>query len=154
VGNGDFSLVAAQEVAPAGRVFAVDIQKDLLDKLAGEARTKHLHEIIETVWGDIERRGGVKLADDVVDAVIATNVFFQVDSPYGLALEAKRILKKGGQVLVVDWADSFGGLGPPADQIFGPEKAEEVMKEAGFEKVNVFEAGDHHYGQVYSLNTK
>ncbi len=154
VGNGDYSLLAAKEVFPNGRVFAVDIQKDLLDKLAGEAKAKGFYEIVEPIWGDIESRGGVKLADGTVDAIILANVLFQVDSQYGVALEAKRVLKQNGKVLVVDWKDSFGGLGPHPSQVILPEKVEQIMVEAGFTKENSFEAGDHHYGQIYVLNKK
>ncbi len=150
-GKGDYVLAAAAAVAPAGRVFAVDIQKELLDRIMAEARERQLGDVVETIWGDAETRGGVKLADASVDAVILTNIFFQVDSPYGLALEAKRVLRPDGRVLVGDWKDSYGGLGPAPAQIVLPAKAAEVMTSAGFAQENSFEAGDHHYGQIYVL---
>ncbi len=150
-GRGDYILPLATKVAPDGRVFAVDIQNELLASIASQIKTTNLASIVDTIWGDIETRGGSKIADGAVDAVVLSNILFQVDSAYGLALEAKRILAPKGKVLVVDWKDSFGNLGPTANQVFGPEKCEQVMREAGFVKENVFEAGDHHYGHIYVL---
>jgi SAM-dependent methyltransferase len=96
----------------------------------------------------------VKLADRLVDAVIVSNVLFQTDSKYGVALEAKRILKPDGKVLLVDWQDSYGGLGPDPDHVFTEAQAEEVFKEAGFIVDNRFNAGDHHYGLVFKLASR
>ncbi|OHA59898.1 MAG: hypothetical protein A2589_02555 [Candidatus Vogelbacteria bacterium RIFOXYD1_FULL_46_19] len=148
-GGGDYTLAAAEAVGPTGRVFAVEVQKELLDRLRGQAQTAGLGNV-DIIWGDIEVPGGVKLADQSVDAVIISNILFQVDSQFGLAREAKRILVPKGQALVVDWQDSYGGLGPLVDQVFDQVKATEVMTKAGLTLTNTFDAGDHHYGLVFS----
>lgn len=150
-GRGEYILPLARKVAPGGRVLAVDIQNGLLEKIAGDVKTTNLADIVDTIWGDIETRGGSKLADQSVTAVVLSNIMFQVDSAYGLALEAKRVLLPQGKVLVVEWKDSFGNLGPAPEKVISPEKCEKIMAEAGFRKENYFEAGDHHYGQVYVL---
>ncbi|OHA58535.1 MAG: hypothetical protein A2571_02045 [Candidatus Vogelbacteria bacterium RIFOXYD1_FULL_44_32] len=151
-GSGEYVLGLARRVAPGGRVIAVDIQPELLTKIAGQAKASNLGDIVDTIWGDVETRGGSKLADQAVDVVILSNIMFQVDSAYSLALEAKRVLNLAGKVLVVDWKDSFGNLGPTKDKVITPAKCEQIMNEAGLIKDNEFEAGDHHYGQIYVLN--
>ena len=152
-GTGAYAYAAAESVTKDGQVIVIDIQKDLLEKIAREALENNISNI-KTLWGDIEVKGGVKLADRLVDAVIVSNVLFQTDSKYGVALEAKRILKPDGKVLLVDWQDSYGGLGPDPDHVFTEAQAEEVFKEAGFIVDNRFNAGDHHYGLVFKLASR
>ncbi len=151
-GTGGYAFAAADLVTKDGRVYVVDIQKDLLDKVATEARNS-FRPNINVLWGDIEVKNGVKLKDGVADAIIISNVLFQVDSQYSLALEAKRLLKQSGAVMVIDWQDSFGGVGPSSSQVVTQKQAEEIFAQAGFVTVNTFDAGDHHYGIIFKTTS-
>jgi ubiquinone/menaquinone biosynthesis C-methylase UbiE len=146
-GMGVYSIAAAKKVGDKGKVYAVEVQKDFLQKIKNEAKTQGVGNI-EVLWGDIEELGGTKIADNEVDAVILSNVLFQVENPAGLLSEAKRILIPGGSVLVVDWADSFGGLGPQLDDVIPLSKMKSMLNEAGFIYDRDIETGEHHYGLV------
>src|SRR5262249_46147823 len=110
-GAGFYALAAARFVGDRGRVYAIDVMKDMLTKLKNEAHRLHLHNI-EALWGNIEKLGGSRLAPATVDVVLLCNTLFQLEHKHEVALEAKRILKPKGKVLVLDWKDSYGGLGP------------------------------------------
>lgn len=146
-GSGGYSLAAKGRVSESGVVYAVDVQQELLERVRKEANSKGLS--IEILTGDIEHVGGTKLRDDFVDAVIVANVLFQVDSGYSLALEAKRILKSGGKLMVVDWAESFGGIGPSTDHVVDVTEAKKIFESAGFEFRKEFDSGPHHYGLIF-----
>ena len=64
-GVGAYSLAAAPLVGVDGKVYAVDIQKDLLERLRQEADRQGWRNI-EVVWGDVERVSGSGLADGLV----------------------------------------------------------------------------------------
>jgi ubiquinone/menaquinone biosynthesis C-methylase UbiE len=147
-GSGFYSMAAAKEVAPSGRVFAVDIQKDLLEKLKNGARQNHLNNI-DIIWGDLEHLGGTKLRENSMDAVIACNLFFQIENKDGLCLEAKRILRPNGRVMVVDWAGSFGGLGPTEKDVVSKDSLTHIFEEHGFVLDREISAGAHHYGLIF-----
>lgn len=147
-GVGVYSLAAAPLVGLDGKIFSVDIQKELLERLKNEADRRGFRNI-NVIWGDVERVSGSGLADGAVDSVIISNVLFLTKSIYTTIAEAKRILKKGGLVMVVDWTESFGGLGPQSEDIFDKTKARKAFEEAGFVLVREFEAGDNHYGLVF-----
>ncbi|MDP3996524.1 MAG: methyltransferase domain-containing protein [bacterium] len=147
-GSGFYSMSAASAVKQGGMVYAVDIQKDLLEKLKRGAQSKRLSNI-EVVWGDIEKLGGTRLRDELVDAVLVCNILFQVEDKKSLVLEAKRILKKGGKVLVVDWTGSFEGTGPHQSHVFPKESAKELFESAGFHFERDIPAGENHYGLVF-----
>ena len=146
-GTGAYAVAAGKRVGETGRVYAVDVQKDLLGNVQTAARDAGLDNV-EVLWGDVEEPHGSKLADESVDAVILSNILFQVAEKKGVVREAKRVLKPGGKMLVVDWSDSFGGLGPHMDDVVSSDAAKEILRAEGFSFESEFDAGDHHYGII------
>ena len=147
-GSGFYTMSTARAVGDNGRVYAIDIQKELIQKIKNQANIEHIPNI-EIIWGDVEKIGGTKMRDGSVDAVIIANLFFQVAEKNNICLEAKRILKNGGRALVVDWLDSFGGLGPRQSDVFSPSAAKEIFQKNGFALDKEFGAGEHHYGLIF-----
>lgn len=147
-GGGALSLSAARAVGDAGRVYAIDVQKDLLERLKNEARAARLHNL-EVLWGDVEKQGGTHLKDAVVDAVIFSNILFQLEDRAGAAREAKRVLKQGGKLLAVDWSGSFGRMGPDPAHVVSEQSARTLFEQNGFQFVKTINAGAHHYGMIF-----
>ncbi|HEX7724892.1 MAG TPA: methyltransferase domain-containing protein [Candidatus Paceibacterota bacterium] len=145
-GSGFYSIEAARRVGSSGRVFAIDIQKDLLDRLRNAAVAQHIMNI-EVVWANAEKIGGTKLREASIDRAIASNILFQLDKPEDFALEMKRILKPGGKILIVDWSE-VSTVGPK--NLFPQMKAETMFAKNGFVLDQSFAAGDHHYGLVFT----
>lgn len=146
-GSGFYTVEAAKQIK-SGKVYAIDIQEELLSRLRNLLAREHLASV-ELVHGDIETLGGTKLADGIADAALVCNVFFQIEKKDGFLLETKRILKPTGRVLLVEWSDSFGGLGPQPEHVVKEGKARELFKAKGFVEVKTFKAGDHHYGIIF-----
>ncbi len=147
-GSGFYAIGISKRIGDTGRVYAIDVQKDLLAKLANRAKEEGLNNV-EIIWADVDQIGGSKLADGFLDAVVVSNILFQSENKENLAKETFRVLKSGGEVMVIDWTDSYGGLGPRSDQIFSVSKAEELFVKNGFTVVESFDAGDHHWGLVF-----
>jgi ubiquinone/menaquinone biosynthesis C-methylase UbiE len=147
-GSGFYTIAAAKAVAPNGKVFAVDIQKDLLQKLKNGARQEHLSNV-DVIWGDLEHLGGTKLRENSLDAVTVGNLFFQIENKDALCLEIKRILRPNARVLVVDWAASFGGLGPQEKDVVSKIKITAIFQEHGFILDREIAAGAEHYGLIF-----
>lgn len=147
-GGGAYALAVAKAVGEHGKVFAVEVQKELLSRLEREARSKGVHNI-EAMWGDAEVAGGTHLADTSCDAVIVANTLFQTPDKTGLAREAARIVKPRGKVLVVDWSGSFGGTGPAPAAVVFKQKAQEIFEGAGLSFERAVDAGAHHYGMIF-----
>jgi ubiquinone/menaquinone biosynthesis C-methylase UbiE len=143
-GSGFYSIEAARRVGSSGRVFAIDIQKELLDRLHNAAAAQHINNV-EVIWANAEKIGGTKIREATIDRVIVSNILFQLDKPEDFALEMKRILKPGGKILVVDWSE-VSALGP--HNLFPQMKAETMFAKNGFVLEQTFNAGDHHYGLV------
>ena len=148
-GSGHYSRAAAAIVGHGGKVYAVDVQEDILKHLKLNTHERHEH-IIETVWGDIEKPGGTHLRDASLDAVLVANVLFQVENRFALLNEIKRVLKPGGKLMLVDWAGSYGGMGPVPEKVVTEHEAEAFFINGGFHKAKSFRAGPHHYGILFT----
>lgn len=144
-GSGHHARALARAVGDAGRVYAIDIQKDLLTKLKNEARGEGFMNI-EVIHGDLEKPNGTHLKGGSIDAVVISNILFQIKDKSSVLREAARIVVKGGALLIVDWTDSFGGMGPQGDAVFPKSSAEALMQDAGFQVLKEIDAGEHHYG--------
>ena len=152
-GTGHYARAAAAVVGLGGKVYAIDIQEDVLKHAKGHQGHLHDHHrdgTIETVWGDAEKAGGTSLRDRAVDAVIIANALNQMENRFGLLAEVKRIMKSGGRLLVVDWAGAYGGMGPAHDKVIPEHEAEAFFINGGFHKLKSFRAGPHHYGLVFT----
>ena len=147
-GSGYYSFAAAEVVGENGMVYAIDVQKDLLQKLKNEARNiRHLTNI-EIIWGDIDNLGGTRLKGESIDAVIVANVFFQLENKENACLEIKRILKKGGKVLLVDWINLNTDISQKVNS-FTKDDARKLFLGKGFSEVKEFDAGIKHYGLIF-----
>lgn len=143
-GSGFLSRAAAALV-PQGSVFAIEIHREIVNRLARDAQEAHLTNM-HPLWGDIELPGGTRLDDESVQFVIVSNVLFHLDDKMACINEAKRILKPGGRMLIVDWSESFGGIGPAPQAVVTQQMAEAFCERAGFKKLqSTLQAGDHHY---------
>lgn len=144
-GSGFYTINAAKTVGSSGRVYAVDVQKDLLERLRSVGAAQGLRNI-EVIWGNAEKIGGTKVKEGLADAAIISNILFQVTKLDDFVLEVKRILKPGGKALVVDWSE-VSSMGPKT--LVPSMKAQMLFEKAGFKLDQSFNAGEHHYGMVF-----
>lgn len=147
-GAGYYVEIFARLVGGDGKVYACEVQKELVEKIGVLARSKGLH-MVNPLWCDIETKGGVKISDGSVDVAVMINTFFQLEEKYVTLSEVGRILRSGAKFFVIDWTDSFGGLGPAPDQIISAQETQAMAESSGFVFERTFDAGDHHYGLAF-----
>ncbi|MBI2109336.1 MAG: methyltransferase domain-containing protein [Parcubacteria group bacterium] len=147
-GSGAYTLSAARRVGDTGRVYAVDIQKELLQRIQNVAKRARLHNV-DVIWADIEKINGSSIKEETADVVIVSNILFQAEDKKAIARESYRILKNGGRVLVADWSLAGGVLGPSSDFVFPRDEAKQLFENQGFLFERDIDTGAHHYGMVF-----
>jgi len=148
-GIGVYSFLLSKAVGPNGKVYACDVQKDMLTRLENEIKGRGVTNI-QTVWSNVENHQGTKLRDQSIDWVVVANVLFQVEDRDGMIKEISRILKPTGAVLLVDWSESFGNMGPHQNEVINAVEAEKKFLANGFRKSSeTIEVGSHHYGIIF-----
>ncbi|MDO8663667.1 MAG: class I SAM-dependent methyltransferase [Candidatus Wildermuthbacteria bacterium] len=142
-GSGGWVLPLAK-ILEDGKVYAIDILEEPLSALRNKAKIEKLFNI-ETIKSDVEN--GTRLLNNSCDLVLMTNLLFQSESKRAILEEGKRVLKSGGEVLVVDWKRG-ASLGPKEGAV-EPAEIKELFEEAGFKLKDEFQAGSYHYGLLF-----
>ncbi len=147
-GGGYFSLPLARAVGDSGKVYALDIQKSALDLIRSKASLEHRLNL-ETIWADLELPSGSRLPSSSCDLVIVANILFQAENKRTVLEEARRVLKPGGRLVILEWDETPFPAGPPANLKVPKTLSRRLAAEAGFEPEKEFEAGSHHYGLLF-----
>jgi len=148
-GSGAYVLAIAQKMKGMGHVYAIDVQQDLLRRIKTEAHKKG-YANVEIIWSDLEKTNGSKIADKHIDLVLISNLLFQVENKEAVLAEAWRILRPSGQLVLIDWSESFGGMGPIKKEVVSREKAIQLAGKLCFSLYSEFRAGAHHYGLIFT----
>lgn len=156
-GSGFFTRAAARAVGgPTGSegvVWAVDINRELLPRIKALSLAEGLHNV-EVVHGDIEAPKGSHLPAGEFDAVILANVLFASEHKEAVIAEAARVLTVNGKALIIDWVDSFGGMGPHHGHLIDEAKALHWCEAAGLSYVAHVPAGEYHWGFIVRKKRK
>lgn len=147
-GAGYYTFAASRLVGEKGRVYAIDMNAELLERIKNESK-RIQSKNIEIIKANLESKNGSGLKEESVDLVVIANSFFIFENKKAVVEEAFRILHKGGRVLFVEWLDSFAGFGPHIDHIIKKEDARKIFEEESFVFAQEINAGSHHYGFIF-----
>lgn len=150
-GHGFFVIPIARRVGGDGKVYAIDIQRNVLEVIRSKAKLEHLLNI-EFIWADLELPNGSKLKNAFLDFVLISNSLFQVENKLTYFFESARILSETGRLAVIEWDDTPTPLGPPLSHRVKKNTVRELALRAGFSLDREFEAGSHHYGLLFYKN--
>lgn len=98
-GSGVITLMMAQRVGETGKVYAVDIQQEMLDLLADKTNRLGLKQV-ELVLGTEKNP---KLEPASLDLLIMVDVYHEFAYPYEMMLEICKAMKPGGRVAFVEY---------------------------------------------------
>ncbi len=143
-GSGGWAIPLARKLED-GKVIAVDVQESVLSALVSKEHLQGLDNI-ENILADVEREIKGIVAESC-DLVLVTDLLFQSEDQEAILIEAYRVLKKGGQVLVVEWTKE-SPLGPQQNK---PSEYEvkQIAEKFGFKLVKNLKAGDYHFALVF-----
>ncbi|MBI4458400.1 methyltransferase domain-containing protein [Candidatus Uhrbacteria bacterium] len=144
---GHFVFAAAKLVGPEGKVYAVDILKSVLAGVESRMKLEGVTNI-STIWGDIERLNGVKLADGALDIALLVNNMFLAKDKGMLVKETARTVKSGGRLVLVDWKPA-GAVGPDPASRVEAEVSKKFGLDAGLTLEKEFVPGPYHYGYIF-----
>jgi precorrin-6B methylase 2 len=99
-GSGYFSWRMAQRVGEQGRVYAVDIQQEMLDLLAANMKRRQVDGIVRPIVGTAL---DPKLPPASVDLILLVDVYHEFDHPYEMTRAMAAALKPGGRLVLVEY---------------------------------------------------
>jgi ubiquinone/menaquinone biosynthesis C-methylase UbiE len=135
-GDGYFTLPMARRVGAAGAVYANDISRRALDRLASSARREQLDNI-HIVEGDV---GDPRFPRRDLELVVVVHAFHDFGQPVEWLRKVKEYLRPGATVAIIDRDPSQGG-----ESHFWPrERILRYAEEAGFEATKIVDNISRH----------
>jgi putative heme-binding domain-containing protein len=145
-GTGYFTWRLAQRVGPDGKVFAVDVQHDMLDRTAQELKKRNLTNV-DLVVG---RERNPRLPEGALDLVLAANSYHEFSQPAAMLGAIRRSLKPGGRLVVIE--DATEKARTPNNWLYTmslPELRSEI-EAAGFQLDRVLDFLPWQHGLIFS----
>ncbi len=110
-----------------GKVFALDVQQDMLDATQRSLETVHLTNVEVTK----SKESKLPLEDGVLDGALMAFVLQEARYPRALLKDVVRCLKKSGWLAVLEWNKGETEAGPPVEQRIGADAMRDLVEEVG-----------------------
>jgi SAM-dependent methyltransferase len=127
-GTGYFSVRIAKRI-PDGKVYAADVEPDMVNYLAERARRDHLSNL-----APVQSSPGDANLPEPVDVILVVDTYHHIGFRTEYFTKLKASLRPKGRLAIVDFkADSPDG--PPVQHRIAPEKVMEELNAAGYSLV-------------------
>ena len=127
-GSGYFTLRFARAVGPSGKVFAVDIDSEMLDYIERRAKEEGLANVQRVLAGPHDP----KLPAASVDLMFICDTLHHISDRATYYPLLARALRPGGRLVNVDFQKRTLPFGPPLEMKIAKEDMIEEVKPAGF----------------------
>ncbi len=148
-GTGFFALLFSKKMKN-GKVYACDISEEMIswmhDNLPEESRGVVVPVKMEET--------SVSLSGGTADLVYMINLHHELDDPQRILKESRRLLKKGGKVMIIDWKKEETPEGPPLDLRVTEETIEAQMRDSGFLRITKHAVLPYHYFLIGEKNSR
>lgn len=129
IGSGvGFLTLPFAERFPQAKAYGADILEGMVGLLREDAVERGLGNL-ETI---LMTPNAIDLPDDSADFIVMGQLHHELDEPEPLMAECKRLLKPGGTIAIVDWADADNGKSPPAGRRVPVATMQAQLEGAGF----------------------
>jgi predicted methyltransferase len=129
-GGGWFTVRLARRVGPNGRVYAEDIQHQMIESINRRVEREQLRNV-RTILG----RPSDPALPTPVDAVLIVDAYNEMEDPVLLLENVARRLKPDGLIGIIDHKTDGGGPGPSMEERVDPERVIRDARAAGLRLV-------------------
>ncbi|MFA6994820.1 MAG: methyltransferase domain-containing protein [Patescibacteria group bacterium] len=144
---GFFVFPLARLVGRQGQVYAVDILKPTLDEITKKAKLENFPQI-HPIWSNLEIFKATNIETSSLDGALLVNVLHQSEKKIEILRESIRLLKRGGQLLIIEWKNIDIPLGPSPERRVNLNSLKIALPKIGLNIKEEFEAGPYHYGLI------
>ena len=128
-GSGYFSVRLARAVGSTGKVYAVDIQQDLIDHLGKRAAEEGLANVVPTLAAPDDP----SLPSGAVDLIFICDVVHHIENRQAYYAKLAAVLAPGGKIAIVDFHKRDLPVGPDIAMKIASEDMIAELAEAGFQ---------------------
>jgi len=127
-GGGWFTVRLSRRVGPNGRVYAEDIQPQMIESIARRVTREGLTNVMTVLGLSNDPRLPTGL-----DAVLIVSTYPEMTDPVALMGNVAASLKPNGRVGIIDFRLEGGGPGPPPNERVEPDAVIRDTERAGLQ---------------------
>ena len=145
-GSGYFSFRLAQHVGEKGRVYAVDINPDMILHMNRRIRDMGVNNVVTVLSAPDDPL----LADSSIDRFFICETWHHIQNQSGYLALMKKMLKPGGQIIMIDFQKKEMPVGPPAGMKIAREDLIRQMETNGFRLAKEYTFLPYHYFLIFT----
>jgi ubiquinone/menaquinone biosynthesis C-methylase UbiE len=111
-GGGWFTIRLARRVGPNGRVYAEDIQPQMIESIQRRVEREGLKNVTLVRGTPTDPR----LPEGALDAVLIVETFSEMEDPVTLLKNVAKSLKPRGRIGIIEFKSDGFGPGPPLEE--------------------------------------
>lgn len=147
-GSGYFTFRLAHHVGDTGRVYAVDVGADMIVHLNRRIRDLKLKHVVTILAAPDDPL----LADASVDRFFICDTWHHIDNHDRYLPLLKKMLKPGGQVVMIDFKKEPTPMGPPMEMRIDRADLVKEMEKHGFKVTAEHTFLPYQYFIVFKVN--
>jgi ubiquinone/menaquinone biosynthesis C-methylase UbiE len=128
-GGGWFTVRLARRVGPNGKVYAEDIQSQMISVIERRVQREELPWVVTVLGTQVD----TKIPPSTLDAALMVDAYAEFEQPVALLRNIGRSLKPHGTLGIVNYKKDGGGPGPPMEERVDAEKVIADATAAGLE---------------------
>jgi len=145
-GTGYFSMRLAAAVGPRGKVYAVDIEPDLVEYVRERARKEGLDQVVPT----LVEPDDPGLPEAGIDAVLICDTWHHIDDRLRYLERLAVSLAPGGRLAIIDFREGDLPVGPPAGHKLSREAVVAELRRGGWSLVREHDFLPYQYFLVFT----
>ena len=130
-GGGWFTIRLAARVGPNGKVYAEDVQPQMLESIKRRMARAQLTNVVTVLGTDTDPRLVAP-----VDAVLIVDAYHEMKQPVAILRNVASALKPDGRIGIVEFKKDGWGPGPPMQERVDPERVIRTAEEAGLKLIS------------------
>ena len=126
-GGGWFTVRLARRVGPNGRVYAEDVQSQMIEAIQRRVSREELRNVVPRLGQPADPL----LPANTLDAVLIVDAYHEIEQPIALLKNVRKALKSDGRIGIVNFTKEGGGPGPPIAARVDPDRVIQDAAAAG-----------------------
>ena len=135
-GSGYMTVKLAAAVGAAGRVYATDVQPEMIEKLTARVKSAHLANVVPVLATTDDSR----LPEGAIDLILMVDVYHELAAPQRTLQQLKRALSPSGRLVLLEYRKEDPSIPIREEHKMSVADAKAELEAEGYRLASVIES--------------